>query len=231
MEGREISKLMDVRISKIVVDKEIYPRDSYDPQVAKEYSNAMVAQAKFPSIVLAWINNKYYLVDGNHRIEAYKLLNQTEIRARVVMGWNKRKAFEEAIKMNVTHGKSLSSHEKRLVALKLQRLKYKQQQISELIRVPMDDLNQFIEQKLINTITNEPIRVERTILPTKQLPEIKKSENWFTVEESENEEEGLPYLLQISLLTRLIKIIELGELDMKNNKVKSLIEKLKDLLI
>jgi hypothetical protein len=235
--GREsVRNYKTVKINKIVVDKKLYPRDNWSFQTAYGYSQAMVAGAKFPPIVVSLTKGKYYLVDGRHRVEALKVLKETEVPAEVFVGWSKKKIFEEAVKRNITHGKSLTVHEKRMAALKLQEWKYDKAQISELVRVPLDKLDQFIEQRLINAITGDTIavgdrRVQRTV------PMIVKSgiknatERETNTVKSINELQSSVYSgSQISLLSQLIKIIKAGYLDTENKHVRKLVKELKELI-
>ena len=236
MVRESVRQYKTVKINKIVVDKNLYPRDNWSFQTAYGYSQAMVAGAKFPPVVLSLSRGKYYLVDGRHRIEALKLLKETEMPAEIFVGWSRQKIFEEAVKRNITHGKALTVHEKRAAALKLRGWKYDKSQISELVRVPMDKLDNFIEQRLVNTITGETIAVGdrkvQKIVPVVVKSGIKNVTERETVSiKTLNEVQPSLYAgSQVSLLKSLVKIIESGLLDTKNKQVTRLCKKLKELL-
>jgi len=233
--GVIINRLID--ISKIIVDEELYPRDNWNFQTSYGYSQAMLAGAKFPSIVVALNNGKYYLVDGRHRIEAIRILKHKEISAEVVVGWSRQRIFEEAIKRNVSHGKALTVHEKRVAALKLRNWNYDPKKISELVQVPLDKLENFVAQRLVNSITGEVIaeggrKIESHVVPMIVKSGIKNAtlgSDWGTQVLQETQH-SIYAGSQLSLLRQLIKIIKAGLLDTKNKEVNKLVEELKELI-
>jgi|WetSurMetagenome_2_1015567.scaffolds.fasta_scaffold280024_1 hypothetical protein len=225
-----------IAINKIIVDKELYPRDDWNFQTSYGYSQAMIAGAKFPAIVVAMVSGKYYLVDGRHRIEAYKILKKEEIEAEVVIGWTRQRIFEEAIKRNISHGKALTVHEKRVAALRLRNWKYDPSKISELIQVPIDKLENFVAQRLVNAITGETI-AEGGKKTNSYTPMIVKSgiKNALTSApmSMQSIQELQPTVYsgsQLSLLRQLIGIIKAGLLDTDNKQVGKLVKELKELL-
>ena len=228
---------MLIDIDKIVVDADLYPRENWNWQTSYGYSQAMLAGAKFPPIVVAMNNGKYYLVDGRHRIEAYKILKRQKIEAEVVVGWSRHKIFEEAIKRNVSHGKALTVHEKRVAALKLRNWSYPPNQISELIQVPLDKLDNFVAQRLVNAITGEVIaegghKTLPDITPMIVKSGIKNAttQGSMSVKQLEDTQQSVYAGSQQSLLRQLITIIKAGLLDLENKEVKHLVKKLKALL-
>ena len=224
-----------MNVNSITIDKELYPRDNWNFQTAYGYSQAMLAGAKFPSIVVAMANGKYYLVDGAHRIEAKKILKQTEIEAEVVFGWSRQRIFEEALKRNITHGKALTVHEKRVAALKLRNWKYPLKAISELVQVPADKLDNFVAQRLVNAITGETIAEGGRIIAPTSTPTILKSgiKNAPDNISAQTLREVQPSVYsgsQRSLIKQLIRIIKGGLLDTGDKEVNKLCKELKELL-
>ena len=140
-----------VPIKEIFFDETLYPRASYNWQTAYDYSQSMKIGAKFPPIIIAILNGKKYLVDGKHRTEATKMNKQKEIKAIVYSGWSKKKIFLEAVRTNIAHGKLLGPYDKRRIAVKLREMNVSQDQISEIIQIPQDKLENFVGQRLINT--------------------------------------------------------------------------------
>ena len=225
-----------IKISKIVVDEELYPRENWNFQTSYGYSQAMLAGAVFPPIVVAMNNGKYYLVDGRHRIEAVKILKKDEIDAEVVVGWSRQRIFEEAVKRNISHGKALTVHEKRVAALKLRNWSYPPNKISELIQVPLDKLDNFVAQRLINAITGETIaeggRKENQYSQMIVKSGIKNAMagKLRSMQSINKLHESVYAGSQMSLLRQLVNIIKAGLLDVTNKDVKKLVEELKNLL-
>jgi hypothetical protein len=182
-------------------------------------------------------NGKYYLVDGRHRIEAFKILKKQDIDAEVVVGWSKQRIFEEAIKRNVSHGKALTVHEKRVAALKLRNWNYAPNKISELIQVPLDKLENFVAQRLVNAITGETIaeggrKIESHVVPMIVKSGIKNTvgSSGLSTEMLQSTQHSVYSGSQQSLLRQLINIINAGLLDTKNKEINKLVKQLKELL-
>ncbi len=146
-----------LNLKDIVWDRELYPRINYNWQVAYDYSQSMKAGAKFPPIVVALHRRKYYLIDGKHRIEATKLCKEKHIQAVILKGLNDKRIFIEAVKANINHGYPLAPKEKRDIVLKLRDFNISATEISELIRVPIENMNKFVGDNLVNDLTGEVI--------------------------------------------------------------------------
>ena len=142
-----------VNIADIMFDEELYPRSKPNWMTILDYRESMVSGAVFPPIILAIHNKKMYLVDGKHRIEARKQLKHKSISAIVHINWTKQKIFLEAVRTNIAHGHQLSPYEKRMIAQKLLEMKMKKQEVSNLIQVPMNKLDNFIGSRLVNAVT------------------------------------------------------------------------------
>lgn len=236
--GRTIKS--KVSLKEIYFDEDLYPRSSWDWKTSYIYSQSMNSGAIFPPIVLALLNHKKYLVDGKHRLEAHKNLKKSDIDAIVHTGWTKKKIFEEAIRLNVTHGRVLSPYEKRRIALKLREMDSSDKEICKLIQVPEDKLENFIGSRLINTLTGEVIDSEENERIAKEIGQaILKSgvkhfagqtlseEDYNNLEKNQKSFYGAS---QVSLLNELIRLIEGNLLDKSDEKVTQLVNKLKKIL-
>lgn len=236
--GRKINS--EVNLKEIHFDEDLYPRSKYDWRTAYIYSQAMNSGAKFPPIVLALLNGKKYLVDGKHRTEANILNKKEKIEAIVHTGWNKKKIFLEAVKANISHGKILSPYEKRRIALKLREYDSTNGEISQIIQVPEDKLENFIAQRLVNTMTGEPIDPEEGERLSKEIGhailksgikhfagETMSEEDFIGLEETQKSFYGSS---QFRLFNEVVRIIESDMLDKNNKSVMKLVEKLKILI-
>lgn len=61
---------VEIAIDQIILDGGTQPRAFIDPTVVNDYSEAMVAGAKFPPVVVFYDGEKYWLADGFHRLKA-----------------------------------------------------------------------------------------------------------------------------------------------------------------
>jgi len=152
-----------IGVGQIFEDNELYPRFQYNWQVAYDYAKSMETGAIFPPIVVAFHAGKYYLVDGKHRKEAYKQIKQDTVEVELIPVKSLDDIFVEAVKRNVIHGKALSVGEKVQAALKLRMIDISDEKISEIIQVPIKDLNKFIAKRVTNTITGEEIVLKKPL--------------------------------------------------------------------
>lgn len=218
----------DIPIEEIVFDESLYPRVKYNWQTGYDYAISMKAGAKFPLVTLAVLNDKKVIVDGKHRIEANKILKMKTIKAEVFVGWNKQKIFEEAIKRNITHGRALSPYEKRVIALKLREMNYKPSDISQLIQVSMDKLENFVAQRLVNSITGETIKEVIIKGEIKHLAGRNYSpEETVGIKQSQA---SMYSNSQLSLINDLISLIENDLINLENEKITTSLKRLAELL-
>lgn len=236
--GRTIKS--KVKLKDIYFDEELYPRSQYDWRNAYDYSQSMLAGAKFPEIVLASYQGKKYLVDGKHRIEALKLIKKEECDAIIYTGWNRDKIYKEAIRYNIIHGRGLSPYEKRRIAVKLMEMNLKNSEISALICVPQEKLDSFVGQRLVNSISGEPISSEEVETTAKEIGRaILKSGvkqyagSFFYKEELDkinNTQKSFNMISQDNLLSQLITLFEQGLIDKDDSSIIEKIGRLKKLL-
>jgi len=210
-----------VDLNKIVFDEELYPRALYNWQTAYDYSMSMKTGVKFPPITLAILNGKMVLVDGKHRLEALKLLKEKKVEAEVFTGWDRKKIFEEAVRRNIAHGRILSPYEKRRIALKLRGMKYKDSAICDIIQVPEDKIENFVAQRLTNSLTGE------TIVKS----EIKHLAGQNYDQEIELTQKAMYSRSQVSILNEVVRLLEKNLFDLENKQVQKLLNKLKNLII
>jgi hypothetical protein len=151
----EATKLL--KISEIVFDEELYPRQQYDWQTAYRYSEAMKAGALFPPINVALFAGKNYLIDGKHRIEAFKLAKEEYIEAFVKPIKSRNAIFIAAVKSNIVHGRQLSSFDRAKIILKLQGMKITNVEISKIVNISVGKITSFVARRITNSVTGEEI--------------------------------------------------------------------------
>lgn len=218
-----------LKLTDIVFDKEIYPRNNLFWQTAYQYSEEMKSGAVFPQVVVAEEKGSYYLVDGKNRIEALKLLGVTETKCTVLTGLTRMQMFEEAIKRNVSHGQALSPYDKRMVALKLKNMRYPLNRICELIQVPLDNIENFISQRLVNSITGDTINesiIVKSGLKHLAGTNISAAEMGTII----INQDGISIGSQVSLLDQFIRLLENNLIDIKNGEIKKRLKTIKKLI-
>ena len=229
-----------VNIHEIVFDEDLYPRASYNWNTSYDYSQSMLAGSVFPPIVLAILNHKKILVDGKHRLEAYKGLKIEQLNAIIYTGLSRQEIFKMAVQLNITHGRSLSPYEKRRIALKLMEMNVKKSDISKLILVPESKLTQFVGQRLISSVTGKPIETDIELTNAiKNNQAILKSglkhlsgQQFEEAEFNEIQEDQEDYSMssQFNLFSQVLNILKNNLLDKKNPKIIALVKDIKKLL-
>lgn len=103
-----------IELSKVVWDKDIYPRDKWSTSTIDRYVDALEAGSQFPPIVLEKDTNR--LLDGKHRLEAHKKAGLIEITAewRTVPGGMTARYF--AASLSSQHGDRLSNADLKNIA-------------------------------------------------------------------------------------------------------------------
>ena len=104
---------MEVTIEEITVDVEIVGRaDGLDSEIVQTYADRMEAGDVFPPIELVGDGDVFWLVDGQHRLEAAKKVNLEKIEANVTHG-DRRGALWMSLASNETHGLRQTNEDKR----------------------------------------------------------------------------------------------------------------------
>ncbi|WP_152945772.1 helix-turn-helix domain-containing protein [Desulfofundulus thermobenzoicus] len=96
---------LQVDINQIIVDEAIYPRSAVDPETVERYREALESGAKLPPLVLMPDNR---LIDGRHRLEAYRLLGAEAVEAEIE---EPADPDVRAVEKNLRHGRPLSKAE------------------------------------------------------------------------------------------------------------------------
>ena len=151
-----------LKISELTIDSELYPRIKSGWLTAYQYAQAMKANSVFPPITVGIYREKKYVVDGVHRIEAKKMLKEEYIDAIVKIYESEREMFVDAVKLNSAHGRQLSVQEKVRIIYKLKKMRFKLQEISELIKVPIDKIG-LLQQRIITGPKGEPIYLKSVL--------------------------------------------------------------------
>src|SRR5208337_3054501 len=101
-----------IPISRIERYPETQPRASPNLSIVSEYAAAMSAGAVFPPVDVYNINDRYVLVDGNHRMEAASRVHLLSISCEIHDG-TMRDAILFAVNANAKHGLRRTSKDKR----------------------------------------------------------------------------------------------------------------------
>ncbi len=205
-----------IEIGKAICDKEIYPRNLVDWMTVYRYQKGMQSKAKFPLITVAPLDNKLIVVDGFHRLEAYKRNKETHIEVEVLEGLDKKQIYIESVKRNIGNGRQFNSQERVRIILTLEEWNISQETISEIIRIPSQDLKPFVAKRMT--------RITETL---EEIPLKSVLRNLSNIEVTEEPEQSyFSNRSQLQILNSLIILLENRYIDINNKIVK---QRLKDI--
>lgn len=120
-----------INISDVIYRDDLYPRIEHNQQKAQEYAENI---DNLPPIEL---NQHKELIDGKHRLTAYRLKNLEKIPFFVTETKNEAEFFALAIKRNALHGVSFNEKDRKKSAIKLYNggIGYSKEEISEILSV------------------------------------------------------------------------------------------------
>lgn len=105
-----------IPLDQITIDQSLQTRMWTDAKTVSEYASLMADGVEFEPIDLIHDGNKYYIVDGNHRVLAAKKQHFETIQARVQSG-TRRDALFGALAANARHGLSLNNDDKHKIVM------------------------------------------------------------------------------------------------------------------
>jgi len=104
---------LKVPIDEIKFDRDLYPRFQADNETVNQYRLAI------DSLPPLLVTKDLVLVDGYHRLLAYRLEGVKEVEVEILETDDPKEILLEAVRRNSTHGRQLSIAEKRENAKKL----------------------------------------------------------------------------------------------------------------
>ncbi len=124
------SEIPDFPLDLLEVEQGIYPRFRTSEETVEQYRDAMEQGEQFPPIEVAYHRGRFILLDGFHRVAAYRRLfeeqkemDSTKIvptfPARIHEVKSELELYILAVQFNTRHGLPLSREEKRQFARKL----------------------------------------------------------------------------------------------------------------
>lgn len=101
-----------IGIAKIQADTFIQSRTGIDDKTVEAYAEDMAAGAKFPPLDVFHDGAHYWLADGFHRLEAYRLCGRTKVPVTKHDG-TRRDALQFSLGANTAHGLRRTNADKR----------------------------------------------------------------------------------------------------------------------
>lgn len=209
-----------VKLSKLDMDYNIYPREYLDDYHVNEIVEALKAEVHMPPIIIDKGTDK--VVDGWHRIEAFRKLwgDKATIEAELREYPNEAAMFEEAIRLNASHGRPLSKMDEAHCLAKAQEFKLEQAVVASLLNITVQRAEDLVSKRLASSDEGSIVLKGSTaFLSGQKLSEAQANYN--------RKAGGQP---QTFYINQVIAMIEGDAVDWGNTRVTSGMKKLLELL-
>ena len=215
---RRESSLMAVKTvnaSILVEDMDLYPRANVDAYHVRELAEALEAGATLPAII-ADAESKC-IIDGFHRRRAAQKTDGLGARVKVEFRsyTNRAEMFEDAMRLNSSHGKGLTRFDKVRALHLASELGIKPDTAAKVLNVTV----QRAEGLLIDRVAGDGQILKRTIRHLADSP---------LTEDQKEANTKLGGMNQGFYIDQVYTIVSSGSVDWENEKVVSALKRLKD---
>lgn len=139
----------EVDIVEIVLDRDFYPRVQSNWQTVARYADALRAGEAFPPIHVVRRGQEYVVIDGWHRVLAYKRVGTARAAVIVYVGLPKKRWLLKAAELNRRNGRQMSKQDRVMVALRLQQEGYHVKAIAAVFSLPVARLNTWLSSSVV----------------------------------------------------------------------------------
>ena len=148
-----------LKLNDIVFEEKIYPRVKWNDGTIRSYVKDMKKGDVFPPLFVGLFKGKYYLIDGKHRLEAYKVLGEKYIQCEVKTNFTDfDDMFLAAFRSNSAHGYRLNKNDKIKVANTLSNMKYDVGDISKLTGITMKKIESAVRGKIRHVLIKDKVK-------------------------------------------------------------------------
>jgi len=218
------AKIRVFNLDDLVLNEKYYPRVKVNWLTVLNYAESLKAGAKFPPITVTKWEDQYIVVDGFHRIEAYRKNNISLIQAEVIKVNSEKDIFKEAIKRNITHGRPLSPYEKRLIIVRgINEFKLKKAELQDLLYIKADKFELFVGKKAVNVFSGKPLEEHTEILKSPTAEAISENISPDILEKIKEEENPVYGMNQRSLLNNVLFLLKNDLINLEDKKIVDLL--------
>jgi hypothetical protein len=202
---------------ELKLDYNLYARQRVDSYHVAEMVESLKAGAVFPPVV-ADIDSKR-VVDGFHRIHALQRLYKEKAEVDVMLKKYASEAeiYEDAMRLNSTHGRNLTSYDKAHCILRGRELGLPDDRIAGALHITGDRISELIAERC----TADSVVLKRTI------------EHFAGKQVSEKQRDFIPRaggMDQLFYINQVIALLETNSIDWSREKVKEGLTRLHKLL-
>lgn len=209
-----------IKLSKLNLDLNIYPREYPNDYHVDEIVEALKAGVHMPPIIVDMAT--YKVVDGWHRVKAFRkhLGDKASIEAELKDYPNEAAMFAEAIRLNAAHGQRLSRMDEAHCLAKAQEFKLDQSVVASLLNITTERAEDLVSKRLATSDDGDIVLKGSTAhLAGQKLSEAQAGYN--------RKAGGLN---QTFYINQVIAMLEGDAVDWDNGRVKNGLKKLLELL-
>lgn len=220
--------MIKLKVSSLVLDYSLYPRQQIDSHHSGEIREAMRSGIQIPPVKADRKSRR--VTDGFHRIRAYLAEYGPDHEIDVIdHPYRSEKAmFEDAMRLNAQHGRNLSSYDRAHCILRAKELGMSDTAIADSLCVTLARVESIVLKKTaikgngVSRKKPQSLAIKRTIghMAGKTLTKKQQTAN-----------DRLGGMSQLFYVNQLITLLESDLLDTENEDLMKALVKLRDLLV
>lgn len=220
-----------LKIKEIVIEDKLYPRVKVSDRIIRDYVKDMKKGDVFPVLYVGLFKGKNYLIDGRHRLEAYRSLGEKYVQCEIKTNFTSfDDMFLAAFRANAGHGFRFNKSDKMKVAHILGEMKYNVGDISKLTGIKVKNIESAIKGKVTHILIRDKLRtgdtpeIIREKMPEKEKIKLVDDKEIKKLEEANKEE------FQLYQLNEIYSYFKEEEFVIDNKKIEDLLRKIKKTL-
>lgn len=163
-----------VPIQRLVLDYTLYPRTQVQSVHVCALVEAILSGSALPPIVAD--EDSYRIVDGFHRYEAFKRLGIERVPCILKRFGSDADMFEEALRLNASHGRPLAPYERRRCAEIARELGLSLEKVADALHVRIETVSEWV-RGFVPTQDGRHVPIKRGLQPSIPLTQIQQEVN------------------------------------------------------
>jgi len=159
------TQIVDVNVDRLVLDWTSYPRNDLCGVTVRRLRDALTAGHALPPIIVC--DTTMRVVDGFHRLQAYRLSKRDTIPAEMRHYDNEAGLFRDAVLANIAHGRPLDPYDIRRCVARCLELGICMEEIQEITHLPPAGLSGMIEG-FVPCVSGEEVPLKQPLRYLKQ---------------------------------------------------------------
>jgi len=217
IERKEMQRVKRMKAAELVLDFALYARQRVDDYHINEMVESLRAGSILPPVVADEASKR--VVDGFHRIRAVQRLykEKAEIDVRLKKYASESEIYEDAMKLNSTHGRNLTSYDKAHCILKGRELGMSDGHIADALHITTDRITNLIKERW--TAEGDVLKETVSHLAGKTIT--KEQRDFISRAGGMN---------QLFYINQVVALLETDSINWEREQIKTTLEKLLELL-